>query len=111
MRISFVVAALVLPLLAGETLAGPCTTGATTTTKTNDAGSDPTPGAAANAPQPQRRAAAIADTATGANPEQSGTKLMNDAVGGKATSSEDAQKQMQGQPTAAEQAAGEKPDC
>lgn len=111
MRILGIAAALTLSLVAGEAVAGPCTTGTTTLSKTNDAGSGPTPGAAADASQPEKQAAATGNTATGANPEQSGTKLMNDAVGGKATSSQDTQKQMQGGPTAAEEAAGQKPDC
>jgi hypothetical protein len=39
------------------------------------------------------------------------TNSMNQASGGAATSSQDAQRQMQGQPTAAQQAQGAKPDA
>jgi len=80
--------------------------------KDGDAGSGPTPGAAADAPQPTaQQPGANGSTASGDNPKQSGTKLMNDALAGKAASSQDVQKQIQGQPTAAEEAAGAKPDC
>jgi len=98
---------------ASAAYAGPCTTGTTQLNeKTSDAGSGPTPGAAANAPQPQKQAAdANGGKVTGTNPEQSGTKLMNDTLAGKAASSQDVQKQIQGQPTAAEQAAGAQPYC
>jgi hypothetical protein len=73
--------------------AGPCNTA------NKDAGSGPTPGASAQA------------TTTGtASPgkEHPPTGSMNKAAGDTATSSQDAQRQMQGQPTAAQEAQGAK---
>jgi hypothetical protein len=113
MKAMLTVAALALLSTTSITLAGPCTTGATALDeRTKDAGSGPTPGAAATAPQAQvQQPSASGDTMSGTNPKQSGTKLMNDALAGKAASSQDVQAQIRGQPTAAEQAGGAKPDC
>jgi hypothetical protein len=67
---------------------------------TQDAGSGPTPG---NTGQ-------TTGTATGTSTEQhAANSTMNRAAGDVATSSQDAQKQMQAQPTAAQQAQGAKP--
>jgi hypothetical protein len=87
----------IVVLSAGTAQAGPCdTTGRAATMK--DAGSGPTVG---NTGQ-----------TTGTNTDVSQhppTSTMNRATGDVATSSQDAQKQMQGQPTAAQQAEGAKP--
>jgi hypothetical protein len=81
-------------LSASAALAGPCDTGKTS----KDAGSGPTVGSTApNAP---------AATRTDIHPP---TGTVNRAAADTATSSQDAQKQMQGQPTAAQQAGGTKP--
>jgi hypothetical protein len=85
----------VLALSVGTAQAGPCDT---VGKSAKDAGAGPTPG---NTGQ---------TTTTGsAASQQPPTSTMNRATGGGATSSEDAQKQMQGQPTAAQQAQGAKP--
>ena len=73
--------------------AGPCNT------RGKDAGSGPTPGYTG-----QTVGAASAD-----NKAHPPTAAMNSAAGEKAMSSQDAQKQHQGQPTAAQQAQGAKP--
>jgi hypothetical protein len=73
--------------------AGPCNTGG------KDAGSGPTPGATG-----QSITTGSADTK-----EHPPTKTMNQVAGDKAMSAEDAQKQQQGQPTAAQQAQGAQP--
>ena len=86
----------VFALSAGAALAGPCDTGRTS----KDAGSGPTVGS--TAPNAQ------ATTGTDQHPP---TGTMNRAAGDVATSSQDAQKQMQGQPTAAQQAGGAKPSA
>jgi hypothetical protein len=86
----------VFVLSAGAALAGPCDTGRAS----KDAGSGPTVGSAA----PK----ADAGTSTAQHPP---TSTMNRATGDTATSSQDAQKQMQGQPTAAQQAEGAKPSA
>jgi hypothetical protein len=80
-------------LSAGPALAGPCDTGRAA----KDAGSGPTVGSTA----PNARAS----TSTDQHPP---TGTMNRATGDVATSSQDAQKQMQGEPTAAQQAEGAK---
>jgi hypothetical protein len=77
----------------GSALAGPCNTGG------KDAGSGPTPGATG-----QSITTGSADTK--AHPP---TETMNNVAGDKAMSSQDAQSQQQGQPTAAQQAQGAKP--
>jgi hypothetical protein len=79
-------------LSAGIAQAGPCNTA------NKDAGSGPTPGN-------------TAETTTGTAPtggEHPPTSRMNRAADDVATSSQDAQKQMQGQPTAAQEAQGAK---
>jgi hypothetical protein len=73
--------------------AGPCNTGG------KDAGSGPTPG---NTGQ----TVGTASTNAGQHPPTGG---LNRVAGNAATSSEDAQKQMQGQPTAAQEAQGAQP--
>ena len=84
----------VMVLSVGTAHAGPCNTGG------KDAGSGPTPGATGQT------------TTTGsAASQQPPTSTMNRATGGGPASSEDAQKQMQGQPTAAQQAEGAKPSA
>jgi hypothetical protein len=75
--------------------AGPCNTGG------KDAGSGPTPGATG-----QSTTTGSADTK--AHPP---TETMNNVAGDKAMSSQDAQRQQQGQPTAAQQAQGAKPSA
>jgi hypothetical protein len=77
--------------------AGPCDTTGRTADK--DAGSGPTVGSSSGG-------------TTGMNTEANQhppTSTMNRAAGDVATSSQDAQKQMQGHPTAAQQAEGAKP--
>ena len=83
---------------AGAALAGPCDTGRAANLK--DAGSGPTVGSTA----PNAGANARTD-------QHPPTGTMNRASGDTATSSQDAQKQMQGQPTAAQQAEGAKPSA
>jgi hypothetical protein len=79
-------------LSAGVAQAGPCNSA------DKDAGSGPTPGHTAQT--------------TGAAPSRSDehppTSTMNRAAGDVATSSQDTQRQMQGKPTAAQEAQGEK---
>jgi hypothetical protein len=93
---SLVLASLAMMALSlGTAQAGPCDTTGGATEK--DAGSGPTVGS------------------TGANSTRSEanqhppTSTMNRTTGDVATSSQDAQKQMQGQPTASQQAEGAKP--
>lgn len=88
----------VLALSVGTAQAGPCDmTGKSAST--HDAGAGPTPG---NTGQ-------TTGTATGTSTNQhAANSTMNRATGDVATSSQDAQKQMQGQPTAAQQADGAK---
>jgi hypothetical protein len=83
----------VILLSAGSAQAGPCSTGG------KDAGSGPTPGATGQS------------ITTGSVDAKSHppTEAMNNAAGDKAMSSQDAQRQQQGQPTAAQQAQGAKP--
>jgi hypothetical protein len=77
----------------GAAHAGPCNTGG------KDAGSGPTPG--------------YTGQTTGTDSAKPGqhppTETMNRVAGEKATSSQDAQRQQQGEPTAAQQAQGAKP--
>ena len=77
---------------AGIAQAGPCSTA------NKDAGSGPTPG----------HASPTTATAPSQNGEHPPTSAMNKASGDVATSSADAQRQMQGQPTAAQEAQGAK---
>ena len=88
----------IIVVSAGSALAGPCdATGRAANLK--DAGAGPTPG---NTGQ------TIGANTTDAN-QHPPTGTMNRATGDTATSSQDAQKQMQGEPTAAQQAQGAKP--
>jgi hypothetical protein len=80
-------------LSVGSAQAGPCNTGG------KDAGSGPTPGATG-----QPITTGSADTK-----EHPPTEAMNNVAGDKAMSAQDAQRQQQGQPTAAQQAQGAKP--
>jgi hypothetical protein len=88
----------VMALSVGAAQAGPCNT-AGKSANMQDAGAGPTPG---NTGQ------ATTGTGTGEN-QHPPTSTMNRASGDVATSSQDAQKQMQAQPTAAQQAQGAKP--
>jgi hypothetical protein len=76
----------------GSAYAGPCNT------RDKDAGSGPTPGATAS----------ITTGSADANAHPP-TDTMNREAGNKAMSAQDAQRQQQGQPTAAQQAQGAKP--
>ena len=80
-------------LSVGAANAGPCKTGG------KDAGSGPTPGATGQ----------TIGTSSAKTDEHPPTATMNKVAGDKATSSQDAQRQQQGQPTAAQQAEGAKP--
>jgi hypothetical protein len=82
----------IFALSVGTVQAGPCDS-----TGKADAGAGPTPGSTPSQTQ---------TTVGSAANEHPPTSVMNKATAGTATSSEDAQKQMQGQPTAAEQARG-----
>jgi hypothetical protein len=79
----------------GSAHAGPCNTGG------KDAGSGPTPGYTG-----QTITTGSADTH-----EHPPTETMNRVAGNVATSSQDAQRQQQGQPTAAQQAEGAQPSA
>ena len=93
MRNQVIFAALAAVVLSvGAAHAGPCNTGS------KDAGSGPTPGATG-----QTIGAAPAD-----DKSHPPTAAMNSAAGDKAMSSQDAQRQQQGQPSAAQQAQGGK---
>jgi hypothetical protein len=85
----------VVVLSVGSAYAGPCNTGG------KDAGSGPTPGATG-----QTITTGSADTK-----EHPPTETMNRVAGDKAMSSQDAQRQQQGQPTAAQEAQGAKPSA
>jgi hypothetical protein len=90
----------VMAVSIGTAQAGPCDmTGKSASA--HDAGSGPTPG---NTGQTTGTA-----TGTSSTNEHPPTGTMNRASGDVATSSQDAQKQMQAQPTAAQQAQGAKP--
>jgi hypothetical protein len=80
--------------------AGPCDTGGKSTTL-RDAGAGPTPGSTGQ----------TAGTGSANANQHPPTDRMNRATGDVATSPQDAQKQMQGQPTAAHQAQGAKPSA
>jgi hypothetical protein len=84
-------------LSTGVSIAGPCNTAAAG----KDAGSGPTPGAAAQS----TTGTANTGSRSGEHPP---TSTMNQASSSTAASSEDAQRQMQGQPTAAQEAQGAK---
>jgi hypothetical protein len=79
-------------LSVGAANAGPCNTG-------KDAGSGPTPGYTG-------QTTTTGSAETKAHPP---TETMNRVAGDKALSSQDTQRQQQGQPTAAQQAEGAKP--
>ena len=83
----------VMILSVGIAQAGPCNTGG------KDAGSGPTPGYTGQ----------TTGTASAKTDQHPPTETMNRVAGEKATSSQDAQRQQQGQPTAAQQAQGAKP--
>jgi hypothetical protein len=84
-----------LMLSAGIAQAGPCNMA------NKDAGSGPTPG----------HTGQTVGSATSRSSEHPPTSTMNQTTGNSAASSQDAQKQMQGQPTAAQQAQGAKPSA
>jgi hypothetical protein len=83
----------VMVLSAGSAYAGPCNTGG------KDAGSGPTPGATGK----------TITTGSADTKEHPPTDTMNRVAGDKAMSAQDAQRQQQGEPTAAQQAQGAKP--
>ena len=85
----------VMVLSVGNAHAGPCNTGG------KDAGSGPTPGATGQ----------TITTGSATTKEHPPTETMNNMAGDKAMSSQDAQRQQQGQPTAAQQAQGVKPSA
>ena len=88
----FFVTCVAIIVSAGVAPAGPCNTA------NKDAGSGPTPGHTA-------QTTGIAPSRSDEHPP---TSTMNNASGEVATSSADAQRQMQGQPTAAQEAQGAK---
>ncbi len=88
--------ALVLSSVTAQ--AGPCNTGSTSANR--DAGSGPTAGATGQT-----------TGSTQSGNQHPPTDTMNRATGGVATSSQDAQAQMQGQPTAGQQAQGVQPSA
>lgn len=85
----------VVVLNVGSAYAGPCNTSG------KDAGSGPTPGATGQA----------ITTGSADTKEHPPTETMNRMAGDKAMSSQDAQRQQQGEPTAAQQAQGAKPSA
>ena len=89
----------ILALSIGAAQAGPCNT--TGKPAQHDAGAGPTPG------NTGQTTTTTTGSATGGQ-QQPPTSTMSRATGAGAASSEDAQKQMQGQPTAAQQAQGAK---
>jgi hypothetical protein len=86
-------AAMILSI--GTAQAGPCNTGG------KDAGSGPTPGYTGPA----------TTTGSAKTEEHPPTDTMNRVAGDKAMSSQDAQRQQQGEPTAAQQAQGVQPSA
>lgn len=93
-RSVFFASCAVILLSSGIAQAGPCNTA------NKDAGSGPTPGQTAHT---------TTGTAAPSSAEHPPTSTMNRASDNVAASSQDAQKQMQGQPTAAQEAQGDKP--
>jgi hypothetical protein len=85
----------VIVLSVGGAYAGPCNT------RDKDAGSGPTPGATGQS----------ITTGSAETKAQPPTDTMNREAGVKAMSAQDAQRQQQGQPTAAQQAQGAKPSA
>ncbi|WP_225112028.1 MULTISPECIES: hypothetical protein [unclassified Bradyrhizobium] len=100
---SLLAACAILTLSAGVAVAGPCNTGSASADKTDkDAGSGPvTVGSA------QSHTSGSASDSSQHPP----TSTMNRASGESPASSEDAQRQMQSEPTAAQRAAGAKPNA
>lgn len=98
MKKAILCGAALLALGIGSAQAGPCTIGADGRAK--DAGAGPTVGNTGQAPR--------ADAASGTEQHPPTSTIGRSATGGPA-SSEDAQRQMQGQPTAAQQAQGAQP--
>jgi hypothetical protein len=95
---SILAACAILTLSAGVAIAGPCNTSSASTDKTDkDAGSGPV-----------TIGSAQSQGSSGETGQHPPTSTMNRASGGAAASSEDAQRQMQSQPTAAERAEGAK---
>jgi hypothetical protein len=93
MRNQVIFAALAAVVLSiGSAHAGPCNAGG------KDAGAGPTPGATGQ----------TIGTAQADDKSHPPTAAMNSAAGDKAMSSQDAQRQQQGQPSAAQQAQGGK---
>jgi hypothetical protein len=86
-------AAMILSI--GTAQAGPCNTGG------KDAGSGPTPGYTGQA----------TTTGSAKTEQHPPTETMNRVAGDKAMSSQDAQRQQQGEPTAAQQAQGVQPSA
>lgn len=97
MKQLFLAGCAVMLLSVGSAQAGPCNTGG------KDAGSGPTPGYTG------QTTGSTAPTKQTEVKEHPPTATMNRATGQAAASGQDAQRQMQGQPTAAEQAMGAKP--
>lgn len=93
MKAKFILACTAVALSVGSANAGPC--------NTKDAGSGPTPGYTG-----QTTGMDSAKT-----PTHPPTDTMNKVAGDKAMSSQDAQAQQQGQPTAAQQAQGAQPSA
>jgi hypothetical protein len=89
----YVLAGCAVLVMVATAQAGPCNT------RGKDAGSGPTPGYTGQ----------TVGTAPANDKEHPPTAAMNRAAGEKAASSQDAQRQQQGQPTAAQQAQGAKP--
>ena len=83
-------------LSVGIAHAGPCNTGG------KDAGSGPTPGYTEQS---------TTTTGSAVTQEHPPTETMNRMAGDKAMSSQDAQRQQQGQPTAAQEAQGAQPSA
>ncbi|MDF0496473.1 MULTISPECIES: hypothetical protein [Bradyrhizobium] len=97
---SLLAACAILALSAGVAVAGPCNTGSASTDK--DAGSGPVTVGSAQSH--------TSGSASGTS-QHPPTSTMNRASGESPASSEDAQRQMQSEPTAAQRAAGAKPNA
>ncbi|TFV80500.1 hypothetical protein E4K64_01435 [Bradyrhizobium frederickii] len=95
---SVLAACAILTLSAGLAVAGPCNTGSASTDK--DAGSGPVTVGAAQS---------HSSGSAGDSSQHPPTSTMNRASGETPASSEDAQRQMQSEPTAAQRAEGAKP--
>ncbi|RXH26461.1 hypothetical protein [Bradyrhizobium sp. UNPA324] len=96
---SVLAACAILTLSAGVAIAGPCNTGSASTDK--DAGSGPVTVGSAQS---------HSSSSAGESSQHPPTSTMNRASGETPASSEDAQRQMQSEPTAAQQAEGAKPN-